>query len=372
MAQKHLNKIESPVLQSVARTGNKKFWQAVVYCEGNSYFYKKIWWQESKEGKKSKVQESTPVEVFGKNIGRANETSAAEQAKSEFDSIVQKQRDKGYSESGSAEHIPTKPMLANKYETKKHTVEFPCFAQPKLDGFRMLKEADGTKAWTRGGKPHVPECVAHLMWDTQGNMIDGELMLPHMPPLQETSRAAKKFRPDVSPTLKYYVYDVVESELPFHLRYELLQELVKTAPENVELVETVLVNNEQELFEAHARFTARGFEGTIVRAGDGGYEIGHRSTSLLKMKDFQDAEFKISRLVSGKGSFQNKAIFICESSNGKEFNVVTNIRRADVSENKGWVVLELEGTEENIEQGIAWVISKGVRFDPVIGDIIEG
>ncbi len=55
-----------------------------------------------------------------------------------------------------------------------------------------------------------------------------------------------------------------------------------------------------------------------------------------------------------------------------QFNVVTNICRADVSESRGWVVLELEGEEKEIEQGIAWVISKGVRVDPVIGDVVEG
>lgn len=57
---------------------------------------------------------------------------------------------------------------------------------------------------------------------------------------------------------------------------------------------------------------------------------------------------------------------------GRQFKVVTNIRRADVSENRGWVVLELEGEENEIEQGIAWVTSKGVRVDPVIGDVVEG
>jgi len=55
-----------------------------------------------------------------------------------------------------------------------------------------------------------------------------------------------------------------------------------------------------------------------------------------------------------------------------QFKVVPNIRRADISEEKGWVVLELEGEEEEIEQGIAWVTAKGVRVDPVIGDIVEG
>ncbi len=55
-----------------------------------------------------------------------------------------------------------------------------------------------------------------------------------------------------------------------------------------------------------------------------------------------------------------------------QFKIVTNIRRADVSENRGWVVLELEGEEEDIEQGLTWVTSKGVRVDPVTGDIMEG
>ena len=55
-----------------------------------------------------------------------------------------------------------------------------------------------------------------------------------------------------------------------------------------------------------------------------------------------------------------------------QFNVVTNIRRAGVSENRGWVVMELEGDEQEIDEGIAWVTAKGVRVDPVIGDIVEG
>jgi len=55
-----------------------------------------------------------------------------------------------------------------------------------------------------------------------------------------------------------------------------------------------------------------------------------------------------------------------------QFPVVTNIRRADISANKGWVVLELEGDDAEIEKGIAWVASKGVRVDPVTGDVVEG
>jgi ABC-type methionine transport system ATPase subunit len=56
---------------------------------------------------------------------------------------------------------------------------------------------------------------------------------------------------------------------------------------------------------------------------------------------------------------------------GQQFNVVTNIRRADVRENMGWVVLEVEGDDGEIERGVSWVSSMGVRVDPVSGDVIE-
>lgn len=57
---------------------------------------------------------------------------------------------------------------------------------------------------------------------------------------------------------------------------------------------------------------------------------------------------------------------------GKNYNIVTNIRRADVTEDRGWVILEIEGQVDEIERGLEWVKSKGVRVDPVPGDIVEG
>jgi len=57
---------------------------------------------------------------------------------------------------------------------------------------------------------------------------------------------------------------------------------------------------------------------------------------------------------------------------GKSFNLITNIRRADVTEDRGWVILELEGELDEIERGVKWVASKGVRVDPVQGDVVEG
>jgi len=53
-----------------------------------------------------------------------------------------------------------------------------------------------------------------------------------------------------------------------------------------------------------------------------------------------------------------------------QFVIVTNIHRADISESKGWVVLEMEGEEREIEEAITWVTAKGVRVDPIFGDPI--
>jgi ABC-type methionine transport system ATPase subunit len=47
----------------------------------------------------------------------------------------------------------------------------------------------------------------------------------------------------------------------------------------------------------------------------------------------------------------------------QQFNLATNIIRADITEERGWIILELDGRDEDIEAGITWVISKGMRVE---------
>ncbi len=51
--------------------------------------------------------------------------------------------------------------------------------------------------------------------------------------------------------------------------------------------------------------------------------------------------------------------------------VIPNIRRAKVTETVGEMVLELEGTAEDLEKGIAYLRKTGVNVQPVVSDIIE-
>ena len=57
---------------------------------------------------------------------------------------------------------------------------------------------------------------------------------------------------------------------------------------------------------------------------------------------------------------------------GKRFDLITNIRRADVTAEVAWTILELEGEPERIEEGLRWVVEMGIRVDPVEDTIIEG
>lgn len=56
---------------------------------------------------------------------------------------------------------------------------------------------------------------------------------------------------------------------------------------------------------------------------------------------------------------------------GKQFNVVTNIRQASVSDKIGLVALELDGEPDEIEKAIKYFIEKGVKVEPIELDVIE-
>jgi len=55
----------------------------------------------------------------------------------------------------------------------------------------------------------------------------------------------------------------------------------------------------------------------------------------------------------------------------RRFDIVPNIRRARVTETAGELVLELEGTEDNLEQGIQFLEEEGVQVTAAEGDLLE-
>lgn len=55
----------------------------------------------------------------------------------------------------------------------------------------------------------------------------------------------------------------------------------------------------------------------------------------------------------------------------KKYDVMPNIRRARVTETTGEMVLELEGTEENLGKGIKSLEGQGINVELIEGDFVD-
>ncbi len=300
----------SDVIQAESVKGTK-YWQGHVVSDGEKFYTCSSAWHTIAGGL-SKVMWSKPYYAVPTNVGQSNERGNVAQAHFEFDSMVKKQQDKRESEKPL-------PMLAHGYEDRRHKLAYPCAVQPKFDGQRCLY--DGEEAWSRGNKPILPEVFAHLHFETQNLIIDGELILPGSRKINETMSAAKKFRKGVSDRLLYRVYDLVIPTMPFFDRFAALKGIVERCGNpNILLAETNIAEAHEDVLRHHARFTEEGFEGTIVRALSGLYAVNKRSGDLLKHKDFVDGEFEIVDVVAaGGGSSEDVGKFVCVNADGQRF-----------------------------------------------------
>ena len=331
-------------LISENKAGGEKFWRIHIVKDGSDYYTQTEWYQISKTGRETKKQTSEPYFAEPTNVGRSNERNSEQQAEFEYDAVIKKQKDKGFRAKGERKNVRPMPMLAHKFTDHKKKVEFPVYVQPKLNGMRML--FDGENGWSRGNKEVIPEVIQHLQYEDAKQydfILDGELMLPNNVLLQESMKAIKKYRPELSPKLVYWVYDVVADNMTFGERNSIIDEMFggddiwETPPVNFRRVPTYLCNNEAEVLKYHNQFVSEGYEGTMIRDRLSKYEAGKRSYSLLKLKDFVDAEYKIVDVIDGDGSDKGLAIFVLETKNGDTFNCRpegTQENRADLFKNR--------------------------------------
>ncbi len=56
----------------------------------------------------------------------------------------------------------------------------------------------------------------------------------------------------------------------------------------------------------------------------------------------------------------------------RNFPVVVNIRRADISEDSGWMELEMDGELADLERTVAYLRDRGVVVAPIEKSILEG
>lgn len=242
--------------------------------------------------------------VKGKNTGRANETSNADQAVLEAASRVAKQIRLGYVEDIADAAAPVtnglgkkKPQLAEKMQdVNMDEVDWDnAFLQRKLDGHRCLED---DIIYSRGGKAHNVQHIQDAL-DAQPAFadlhLDGELYV-HGMTLQAIGSLITKPREE-SLQLTYCIYDIV-SDQPFEDRYERLASAFAVAwlsdlDVRIQLVETVRVRSMAEAMVLHRKWVEEGYEGSILRWGRIGYRDGKRTKHCVKVKDFTDFEVKV-------------------------------------------------------------------------------
>ena len=115
---------------------------------------------------------------YGKNTGKANETTDKEQAMKEAEAKRKLKLEKDYSETikGINRKRHFEPMLAAKWEDYKNKVEYPLYSQPKLDGIRCIVTKDGM--FSRNGKeiisaPHIRKALYKFFKHDPDTILDG-------------------------------------------------------------------------------------------------------------------------------------------------------------------------------------------------------
>jgi ATP-dependent DNA ligase len=214
-------------------------------------------------------------------------------------------------------------MLAHDYEKHNTKIVYPAAIQPKLDGIRCIAiiKDNLCTLWSRNQK-QISSCIhiesALLNIFKSDTILDGELYnheLKHA--FEKIVSSVRKDDPTPEAlNIQYHIYDTVNLTT-FQDRLHNINHIPES--EYIKVVDTTIVT-EIELPDKISLNTAKGYEGTIIRNLKSLYEQ-KRSFNLQKIKDFQDAEFKIVGIEEGKGKLKGLlGAFICEH-NGNTFNV---------------------------------------------------
>lgn len=303
-------------LYGTNKNGGYKVWSIAV--EGN-----KLTISHGRMGGKQTTKEEL---IYGKNIGRANETSDEQQAILEAESRYKKQLDKGYRPTLEAlEDLPLMAMLAVDYHKKAHLLQFPCLASVKLDGNRCLaiRHKDRVELRTRGGKsmeiPHIQEVLLEAMHE--GEVLDGEIY-KHGYFLEEIVSAIRTPTNPLHEELEFWAFDVVVEGVPFKGRYELLCNMFSESRFSHTCLRLVIhdeIYDEESMKQFHKCAVENKFEGIMCRNMNGVYESGKRSNDLHKYKEMIDGEFKI---VGVEKDRNDNAVLVClDDTSGLPFGV---------------------------------------------------
>ncbi len=204
-----------------------------------------------------------------------------------------------------------KAMLAHKFDKSRIDFKRPVYIQAKLDGVRCLFTKDG--AFSRNGKQfmnvrHIEMALKPFFAEQPDVVLDGELYnhkLKHdfekIISLVRKQKPTDEDRLNAQHLVQFHVYDYFDGVM--YDNYQTRMQLLVNAgfyDAQIKHVPALLVDSYNYARVQHEEFLSLGYEGSIIRNGDGIYKHG-RSYDLMKFKDFSDTEATIIDYVTGKG-----------------------------------------------------------------------
>ena len=328
-------------LYKIDSLGKLREWTMVI--NGNSFYAEK-----GLVG--GKIVCDKPTITTAKNEGRTNATTKEEQALVEAKARWTKKLKEGYAKTPKEAETTAfyKPMLAQKFEDRQKEIE-KCFSddiavwsQPKLDGIRCVIRSENWEvvARTRKGTridmiPHICKALREFFNEYPDAVLDGELynhdlkhdfnkivsLVRKQRPTRSKSETEKTWEKklrayadrldEAEKLVQYWIYDIPRfskdwnnESTPFASRMFDFQSCYMSMDDStqdcVKLVHPTSCKSHDDLDLFYGSYADEGYEGQMVRLNCP-YE-SKRSKSLLKRKEFQDAEYKVIDIEEGNGN----------------------------------------------------------------------
>lgn len=198
-----------------------------------------------------------------------------------------------------------------------------------LTGWWMSEKLDGVRAyWTGteflsrlGNLLHAPD------WFCAGlpkEPLDGEFWLDRKAFQRTVSIVRRQDKSDLWKEIRFRVFDAPETGEAFEKRLEAIQRIIKkNQPPYAIAHEHALCSDLDHLRKELARVEGLGGEGLMLRQPGSKYHAG-RSTTLLKIKSFHDAEARVVGHEAGKGRHKGRlGALLVELQDGTRFAVGT-------------------------------------------------
>ena len=206
-----------------------------------------------------------------------------------------------------------------------------------LSGWWMSEKLDGVRAYwngqqfisRQGNLYHAPDWfVEHL----PNVPLDGELWLQRKAFQRTVSIVRRQDKSVAWQEIKFLVFDAPSATGGFEERMKYLQDcLASSQAKNVQLHTHQLCRDLAHLQTELARVEALGGEGLMLREPGSKYVTG-RSTTLLKVKTFHDAEARVLEHLPGAGRHRGRlGALLVQLADGTQFSVGTGFSDAQRS-----------------------------------------